>query len=132
MDSAAVLNAVAVVGGALITALLGIIGVLLGKILGNTNKTVDHVANSHVDDHGNPINLRDDLDEKFEGLAELVKDLSRDVGGMKEDVRIIRRDQTADRAAATRAAEAAAEAAATAREALERTQPKPYTRRKPE
>jgi hypothetical protein len=131
MDSAAVLNAVAVVGGALITALLGIIGVLLGKILGNTNKTVDHVANSHVDAHGNPINLRDDLDEKFDGMATLVKGVSADVGGIKEDLRLIRRDQSTDRATAAAAAKeaaaaarAAAEAVLVAQQALENTQPK--------
>jgi peptidoglycan hydrolase CwlO-like protein len=105
---------------------------LTGLILRNTKRVHEQVANNHIDDQGRPINMRDDLDEKFEGLADLVKEVSRDVGGLKEDVRIIRRDQTADRAAATRAATAAAEAAATAREALERTQPKPYTRRKPE
>jgi hypothetical protein len=139
VDSAAVLNAVAVVGASLIAALLGIIGVLLGKILGNTNKTVEHVVNSHVDDDGNPFLLRDDLDEKFDGLAGLVKGVAetqkeqaKDIGGLRSDIRQIRTDQTADRATAGRAATAAAEAAEAAREALERTQPKPYTRRKPE
>jgi uncharacterized damage-inducible protein DinB len=138
VDSAAVLNAVAVVGGALITALLGIIGVLLGKILGNTNKTVDHVANSHVDAHGNPINLRDDLDEKFEDLAGLVngvadtqRDQAKDIGGLRSDIRQVRTEQALDRAAVADAARDAATAARKAEKAasdavlaLERTQPR--------
>jgi uncharacterized membrane-anchored protein YhcB (DUF1043 family) len=135
MDSGVILTT----AGVVVAALLGLIGTLIGLILRNTKRTAvasalihEQVANNHVDEHGNPINMRDDLDEKFEGLAELVKSVSKDVGGLKEDVRIIRRDQTADRAAATRAAEAAAHAAEVAREALERTQPKPYTRRKPQ
>jgi uncharacterized protein YoxC len=131
VDSTAALNAVAVIGGALITALLGIIGVLLGKILGNTNKTVDHVANSHVDAHGNPINLRDDLDEKFEGLAGLVngvadtqRDQAKDIGGLRSDIRQDRAavaDAARDAATAARKAEKAASDAILA---LERTQPR--------
>lgn len=127
MDSGAVLGA----AGIIIAALLGLIGTLLGLILRNTRKVHEQVANNHIDEQGNPINMRDDLDEKFEGLADLVKGVAEtqrvqaaDIGGLRADIRQIRSDQTADRAASNRASELA-------REALERTQPKPYTRRKP-
>jgi hypothetical protein len=93
-----------------IAALLGLIGILLGRILGNTKRTVDHVANSHVDEYGNPINLRDDLDEKFEGLANLI--------------RVLRADAIRDRANANAAYKLAAEAYGIAREALD--SPKPH------
>jgi peptidoglycan hydrolase CwlO-like protein len=107
-----------------IAALLGLIGVLLGKILGNTRRLVEHVANSHVDENGNPINMRDDLDEKFEGLADLVKGVAADQGGMKEDLRLIRRDQSTDRATAAQAAREAAKAVRIAQAALKTLKPK--------
>jgi cell division protein FtsX len=103
-----------------IAALLGLIGVLLGMIHKNAKTAASQTQNSHT------VNLRDDLDEKFDGLAGLVRGVSYDVGGVKEDIRIIRRDQSADRAAAADAAHAASEAlrlAREAREAIERTQP---------
>lgn len=107
-----------------IAALLGIIGSLLMKILANTRRTHEQVANNHVDEDGNPINMRDDLDEKFAGVAGLVKDVKADVGGMKEDLRLVRRDQTADRAVASEAHKIASEAIGLAQQAIERTKPK--------
>lgn len=121
-------------------ALIGLIGVLLGLILRNqhTNAqtgraTLHQVKNSH------DTNLRDDLDDKFDGLAGLVKGavgdiadvklnvniLSGDVGGIKADIRQIHTDQTADRSIASAAVKAAALAADTAQRALERTRPGP-------
>jgi hypothetical protein len=108
-----------------IAALLGLIGVLLGMIHKNAKAAVGQVQNSHT------VNLRDDLDEKFDGMATLVKGVSADVGGIKEDLRLIRRDQSTDRATAAAAAKeaaaaarAAAEAVIVAQRALENTQPK--------
>lgn len=144
-------------------ALIGLIGVLLGLILRGQHRnaqtgrqtlhqvktfsatgqqTLNQVQNSHE------TNLRDDLDEKFAGLAGLVKGavddigeirtevgtLRQDVGGIKADIRQIHTDQTADRSIAGAAARAAALAADTAQRALERTRPgvlKPNPRKRP-
>jgi hypothetical protein len=57
-------------------------------------------TNSHKKSDGTPLNLRDDLDEKFEGLANLVKSVVLDLGGMKSDIRGIRREALVDREAA--------------------------------
>lgn len=141
MDAGAVLGA----AGIIIAALLGLIGTLLGLILRNTRKVHEQVANNHIDDQGNPINMRDDLDDKFDGLATLVKGVAEtqkaqtaDIGGLRAEIRQVRSEQADDREAARRAATDAASAARKAEKAasdalvaLERTQPKPYPRRKP-
>lgn len=142
MSSEAVLNAAAVI----IAALLGLIGVLLGRILISTRRTHEQVANNHVDEDGNPINMRDDLDGKFEGLADLVKGVARtqasqadDIGGIRAEIRQVRADQTIDRATVSDAARAAAIAARKAEKAasdavlaLERTKPKHPTQGEPQ
>jgi hypothetical protein len=114
-----------------VSALLGIIGSLLLRILTNTRRTHEQVANNHYDDDGNPINMRDDLDE----IRDLVRDVAdtqktqgKEIGGIRAEIRQVRADQSLDRAAATRAADSAARAASSAaqiaRQALERTKPK--------
>jgi Tfp pilus assembly protein PilV len=100
-----------------VAALLSLIGVLLGMIHKNAKTAANQTQNSHE------TNLRDDLDEKFEGLADLVTGVSADVGGIKEDLRLIRRDQSTDRATAAQAAREAAKAVRVAQAALERTKP---------
>ena len=62
----------------------------------------DQLQNSH------PQNFRDDLDDKFNLLGDKVKlltdmlgALGLDVGGMKSDIRILHRDNAADRETAT-------------------------------
>ncbi len=111
--TAADASSILIASATVIAALLGLIGVLLGMIHKNAKTAARQTQNSHQ------TNLRDDLDEKFDGIAELVKGVAADQGGMKEDIRIIRRDQSADRAAAAEAAHAASEALRLAREARE-------------
>lgn len=116
----------ALVIAAAITALLALIGTLLTLVLRQTKRTHWQVANNHVDDEGNPINLRDDLDELallVKGVAASQVEQAKDIGGMRVDIRQIRTDQTEDRRTATRAAEVAAKAARDAIRALERTHP---------
>jgi hypothetical protein len=121
-----------IAGASVIAALLGLIGVLLGLIHKNAKAAVGQVQNSHT------VNLRDDLDEKFEGLAGLVngvadtqRDQAKDIGGLRSDIRQVRTEQALDRAAVADAARDAATAARKAEKAasdailaLERTQPR--------
>lgn len=118
-------DTVLLAAASVIAALLGLIGVLLGMIHKNAKGAskkadvlVGQVRNSHS------TNLRDDLDEKFQGLSTQLGEVSKDMGGMKEDIRLIRRDQTADRAAAAEGAHLAGEAMQLARQALASTDPK--------
>lgn len=73
----------------------------LKRIQADTRKTVVHVANEHTDDEGNPINLRDDLDEKQDETRGLLTELldktaqiqrvqvdqARDIGGIRSELR---------------------------------------------
>ncbi|AQX81476.1 hypothetical protein BWO91_17265 [Plantibacter flavus] len=73
-------------GGAttLAAAAAGVFGLLINR---KVNGIRTQVANHHK------VNLRDDLDDKHEENADLLKTLARDVGGMKSDVRLIRKTQ---------------------------------------
>lgn len=97
---------IAIIGafGVVMAALLGYLGITAtitrrhARAASNSAaETRDEVKNSHT------VNLRDDLDAKFEGLAVLVKSMARDVGGMKADIRGIRTDASDDRRNATEA-----------------------------
>lgn len=74
--------------GTIITALLGYLGVVATGARRHAKAARYEVQNTH------PTNLRDDLDEKFEGLAGLVKTVidrqaeqGKDIGGIRADVR---------------------------------------------
>lgn len=96
--------------GIIITALLSYLGVVATGARRHAKAARTQVQNSHT------INLRDDLDTKFRGLAGLVEGLvddvsevkddiggvKKDVGGIKEDIRIIHRDAGEDRRALER------------------------------
>jgi hypothetical protein len=90
-----------IVFGSILTAIVGATGVIIVAMLNRTRQhakvAADQTANSHKNPDGTPLNLRDDLDEKFEGLADLVKGLGLDIGGMKSDIRGIRKDASDDR-----------------------------------
>lgn len=79
--------------GTVITALLGYLGIVATSTRRHAKAARNEVQNSH------DTNLRDDLDLKFAGLADLVTGLVGDVGGIKEDIRIIHRDAGEDRRA---------------------------------
>lgn len=138
------IDAAIIVGFAtIIGALLGVIGIMLGLIHKTTKKTnrnsmgvLEQVQNSHE------TNMRDDLDDKFAGLATLTKSVistqetqGKDLGGIKADIRQIHLDQTSDRATAAAQAAAAALSAATAvnvaQKALGRTRPRTPALRRP-
>lgn len=79
--------------GVVIAALLGYLGIVATGARRHAKAARHQVQNSHE------VNLRDDLDEKFKGLADLVKQVIKDQGGMKADIRQIRHDQSEDREA---------------------------------
>lgn len=68
----------------LAAAAAGVFGLLINR---KVNGIRTQVANHHK------VNLRDDLDDKHEENADLLKSLARDMGGMKADVRLIRKTQ---------------------------------------
>lgn len=59
----------------------------------NTAQTREQVVNSHS------MNLRDDLDEKFQSIANLIGGVTADIGGIRSDIRTIHREQGEDRRA---------------------------------
>lgn len=105
-----VLTAVISTFGVILTGLFGYLAVVATGARRHAKAARHQVQNSHE------VNLRDDLDEKFKGLADLVKGLAddvsgvkddiggvkKDVGGIKEDIRIIHRDAGEDRRALDR------------------------------
>ena len=90
-----------IVFGSILTAVVGTVGVIIVAMLNRTRQhakvAADQTANSHNKPDGTPLNLRDDLDEKFEWIADLVKTLGDDLGGVKSDIRGIRKDASDDR-----------------------------------
>jgi Protein of unknown function (DUF2746) len=79
--------------GVILTALLSYLGVVTTGARRHAKAALNEVRNSH------DTNLRDDLDAKFDGLAQRLVVLTNDVGGIKEDIRIIHRGQESDRLA---------------------------------
>jgi hypothetical protein len=101
-----------VVFGSILSAIVATTGVVIVAMLNRTSsrqkrttvavaQVLDHVQNAHENPDGTPLNLRDDLDEKFEGMADLVKGLGNDIGGIRSDIRGIRKDASDDRRNAT-------------------------------
>lgn len=94
LDTNAVIQAAAVV----ISALLGIIGVMLGIVLRSqivakksATATLHQVKNSH------DTNLRDDLDEKQDEVRDLITQVRNDVGDVRIDLREVRQAAHDDR-----------------------------------
>ncbi|MGG7509443.1 hypothetical protein [Plantibacter sp. YIM 135249] len=56
------------------------------------NRRVKALGHQVANDHS--VNLRDDLDGKHSETGDLLRELVRDLGGMKQDVRLIRQDQS--------------------------------------
>ncbi|MDM4761874.1 hypothetical protein QT381_02505 [Galbitalea sp. SE-J8] len=80
--------------GVVITALLGYLGAVTTTTRRHAKAARDGVENNHT------VNLRDDLDEQFAGLVRGLTNLAADVGGIKSDLRGIRREALTDRQAA--------------------------------
>ncbi|WP_243063175.1 hypothetical protein [Humibacter sp. RRB41] len=86
---------IAVVGGGLM-AMLGFVLRRLKRVKQDTETTVYHVANEHKDERGDPINLRDDNDEKHSETMDTLKqiqrvqvDQARDIGGIRQELRTL-------------------------------------------
>lgn len=90
-----------IVFGSIITAIIGTVGgvmvTMLNRASNRQKQVLEHVQNSHKNPDGTPLNLRDDLDEKFDGLASLVKTAVADIGGLRSDIRDIRKEARVDR-----------------------------------
>lgn len=86
-----VIVAIIAVFGSIIVALLGYLGVTANITRRHAKAARFGVENEH------PLNLRDDLDEKFHGLAALVRGAVSDIGGVKSDIRQVRREASDDR-----------------------------------
>lgn len=77
---------VALIGGfaLVLTAPTSVLALVLNR---KVNAIRHQVANDH------DVNLRDDLDAKHDDNSALLQTIARDVGGMKEDLRLVRRTQ---------------------------------------
>jgi uncharacterized protein YoxC len=92
----AIIGAAASVVATLISATLGVVVVVMSRRV----RTIrDQVENDHATDPGKTTNLREDMDDKHNVLMDLVRplvstvrNLVRDIGGMREDMRQLRRD----------------------------------------
>lgn len=79
--------------GAVIVALLSIQNVRIGRIRKDAAETREQVSNNHVDADGNPINLREESDERH---AENGQKLDTIIATQKEHGEAIAALQTAD------------------------------------
>ena len=90
-----------VVFGSVITAIITTIGIVIVAMLNRAStrqkQVLDHVQNEHKKADGTPLNLRDDLDEKFEGVSRLVRGAITDIGGIRQELRALRDDDTDQR-----------------------------------
>ena len=86
-------QAIIVTLGVITTAMSGVAVALIARTRTHAKAAVDQVRNSH------DSNLRDDLDEKFKAVTDGLKEVSKDLGGMKSDIRQIRKEASEDRTA---------------------------------
>ncbi|WP_417555580.1 hypothetical protein [Microbacterium sp.] len=78
-------------------ALVGTLGsALIAKLAPSLKVIEENVQNDHKKPDGSPLNMRDDLDEKHDVVIDTLRDLRRDIGGIREEIRNDRR-ATADR-----------------------------------
>lgn len=118
---------ITVVGGGLMT-MLGVVLRRLKRVREDTATTVFHVANEHKDDQGDPINLRDDNDQKHDETMTAIRKLGdelttvkKDIGGIRHELRTLHENDTEHTRQANRDRERMDE--------LERTMPKRTRRR---
>lgn len=51
--------------------------------------TKDQVANDHVDDEGNPINMRVEQDDRHDEIMTTLGEVKKDIGGIRHDIRTL-------------------------------------------
>lgn len=79
---------------------LAFVNWVLGRKQRRTLERIDNqVSNDHVDDPTKTSNLREDIDEKHTAVVRMFRDISqtvrnavRDIGGLRDDIRQLRRD----------------------------------------
>lgn len=83
--------AVAVVGfvGVVLTAMIGAQNVRIGRIRRDAQSTREQLENDHASDPTKTTNIREDMDNKHDQIVTMLR---RDVGGIREDIRLLRRD----------------------------------------
>jgi len=91
--SDAVVVAIITTIGAVLVALLGVQNVRIGRIRKDAAETREQVANNHKDEHGNPINLRDEQDERH---AENAQKLDLIISTQEKHGRAIAKLQASD------------------------------------
>lgn len=87
------IQAIIVTLGVTTTAMSGVAVAMIARTRSHAKAAADQVQNDHSS------NLRDDLDDKFDSLTELVKLAVADIGGIKSDLRQIRKEAGEDREA---------------------------------
>ena len=74
---------------AVTVAIVGVLAVRIGKVRRDTTATREHVVNDHS------TNFRDENDSRHAETAGWFRELRRDVGGIREEIRGLRRDDRA-------------------------------------
>lgn len=96
--------------GAVLVGFFALLGTLstafkavLSPLQNNLEVVKQNVQNDHIKEDGTPLIMRDDLDDKHDELKELIldgqKETRRDIGGIREELRGVRRDAASDREA---------------------------------
>ncbi|WP_341935508.1 hypothetical protein MRBLWO14_001160 [Microbacterium sp. LWO14-1.2] len=83
--------ALALIAGtqAILVAVIGVLGVRIGKVRRDTTATREQVVNHHE------TNFREENDSRHDETRGWFRDLRRDVGGIREDIRGLRADHRA-------------------------------------
>lgn len=71
---------------AVTVAIVGVLAVRIGKVRRDTTATREHVVNDHT------TNFRDENDSRHAETKGWFRELRRDVGGIREDIRLLRKD----------------------------------------
>lgn len=71
---------------ALVGAVQVITLALIGKVAKDGSRTRNQVENAHIDESGEPYNLRDNIDENQAELLTAIGRVEREQSGMKRDI----------------------------------------------
>lgn len=89
---------VAIIGGtqAVVVALISALMVRFNKVRRDTQATRENVVNDHT------INLRDENDQRHVEVTRALRDIGRDIGGVRQELRGLREtDRALDRRVTT-------------------------------
>lgn len=88
VDPSVQVAAITALGTAVVAIIGGIITIvtLLVQTKGHAKRADTQVSNNHVDEHGEPINLREEADQRHAELLGVVDNLAGDIRGMRRDV----------------------------------------------